>query len=59
VVFRGVHQVARWNEHTSKVTLLLEFGQQILSIDAGRRLCVWEPSKAAAPPEQDVLPVRE
>lgn len=54
VVFRRAHQVARWSAHTRKVTLLLEFGQQILSVDAGGRLCVWEPSEAS-----DVLPVRE
>lgn len=57
VVFKRAHQVARWSAHTSKVTLLLEFGQQILSIDAGGRLCVWKAFDSDA--EKEVKPVRE
>ena len=57
VVFRRAHQVARWSAHSSKLTLLLEFGQQILSIDAGGRLCVWDTIQAAS--QELVKPVRE
>ncbi|KAG0564859.1 hypothetical protein M758_8G142100 [Ceratodon purpureus] len=60
VVFRRAHQVARWSAHMIKLTLLLEFGQQILSIDASGRLCVWEAFETASGEEGvEVKPVRE
>lgn len=57
VVFKRAHQVARWSAHGCKVMHLLEFGQQILSIDAGGHLCVWDAFDTS--PEKDVKPVRE
>jgi len=40
-------QVATWSAHTSKVTLLLQYGHQILSIDADGQLFVWAAFEAA------------
>lgn len=41
-------QVATWSAHSSKVILLLQFGQQILSIDADGHLLIWSASEAAS-----------
>ncbi|KDP45683.1 hypothetical protein JCGZ_17290 [Jatropha curcas] len=40
-VFKRAHQVATWSRHSSKVNLLLLFGDHILSVDVDGNIFIW------------------
>ncbi|KAF7138686.1 hypothetical protein RHSIM_Rhsim07G0058700 [Rhododendron simsii] len=40
-VFKRAHQVATWSRHTTKVNLLLLFGEHILSVDVDGNIFIW------------------